>query len=162
MRETEVTWLTQEAHDRLRRELDELIANRSAVAAEINARREEGDLAENSGYHAAREEQGRQEARIRQLQGLLRHARIVEAPQAEGVAEPGMVLTVRYADEEEPETFLLATREQGALEGMEVYSPRSPLGHALLGATEGETREYELPSGGRMAVTLLKVEPYTG
>lgn len=157
-----MTWLTREAHDRLRRELEELIANRPAVAAEINARREEGDLAENSGYHAAREEQGRQEARIRELRTLLRNARVGEAPESEGVAAPGMVLTVRYADEAEPETFLLAAREQGAPEGMEVYSPQSPLGHALLGATEGEAREYELPNGGRMEVTLLKVEPHPG
>ena len=63
--DTQVTWLTQEAYDRLKDELDELIANRPAIAAEINARREEGDLKENGGYHAAREEQGKQEARIR-------------------------------------------------------------------------------------------------
>jgi transcription elongation factor GreA len=142
--------------------LEELIANRRVLAAEINARRQEGDLAENSGYHAAREEQGQQEARIRQLQDLVRNARIGEAPETEGVAEPGMVLTVRYSDEPEPETFLLAAREQDTPEGMEVYSPQSPLGHALLGATEGETRGYDLPHGGRMEVTLIKAQPYSG
>ena len=68
MTETQVTWLTQESHDRLKAELDQLIANRPVIAAEINERREEGDLKENGGYHAAREEQGQQEARIRQLQ----------------------------------------------------------------------------------------------
>ena len=87
------TWLSQEAHDRLKAELDDLIANRPAVAAEINARREEGDLRENGGYHAAREEQGQQEARIRHLQELLRNAKVGEAPTTEGTAEPGMVLT---------------------------------------------------------------------
>ena len=71
MTDTQVTWLTQEAFDRLKAELDQLIANRPVIAAEINDRREEGDLRENGGYHAAREEQGQQEARIRQLQELL-------------------------------------------------------------------------------------------
>ena len=73
-------WLTQEAHDRLKAELDQLVANRPAMAKEINDRREEGDLKENGGYHAAREEQGKQEGRIRQLIDLLRKARVGEPP----------------------------------------------------------------------------------
>ena len=73
-------WLTQEAHDRLKAELDQLVAGRPAMAAEINARREEGDLKENGGYHAAKDEQGKQEARIRQLTDLLRKARVGDAP----------------------------------------------------------------------------------
>ena len=77
-------------------ELDELIANRPVIAAEINARREEGDLKENGGYHAAREEQGQQEARIRQLQELLRTAQVGTAPAGSGTASPGMVLTIHY------------------------------------------------------------------
>src|SRR6186713_1585121 len=68
------TWLSQDAYDRLQAELDELIANRPAIAAEINARREEGDLRENGGYHAAREEQGKQEHRIQYLKEFLRNA----------------------------------------------------------------------------------------
>ena len=78
MTDTEVTWLTQESHDRLKEELDALIANRPVIAAEINERREEGDLKENGGYHAARDEQGQQEARIRQLQELLNTAKVGE------------------------------------------------------------------------------------
>ena len=78
MTDTQVTWLTQESHDRLKNELDSLIANRPVIAAEINERREEGDLKENGGYHAAREEQGQQEARIRQLQELLNTAKVME------------------------------------------------------------------------------------
>ena len=78
MTDTQVTWLTQESHDRLKAELDQLIANRPVIAAEINDRREEGDLRENGGYHAAREEQGQQEARIRQLQDLLNNAKVGE------------------------------------------------------------------------------------
>ncbi|MCP2165693.1 transcription elongation factor GreA [Goodfellowiella coeruleoviolacea] len=160
MSDTQVTWLTQEAYDRLKTELDELIENRPVIAAEINARREEGDLRENGGYHAAREEQGKQEARIRQLQELLRAAKVGEPPANDGVAAPGMVLTVRYDGDDEPEEFLLATREEGAHGPVEVYSPNSPLGKALLGAKEGETREYELPNGSTMKVTLLKAVPY--
>ncbi|HEY4454155.1 MAG TPA: transcription elongation factor GreA [Pseudonocardiaceae bacterium] len=160
MSETQVTWLTQEAYDRLKQELDELIAYRPAMAAKINASREEGDLKENGGYHAAREEQGQQEARIRQLQELLRDAKVGEAPTTRGIAEPGMVLTVKYDGDDETEEFLLATREEGAHGAMEVYSPSSPLGQALLGAKNGETREYTLPNGNVMKVTLIKAEPY--
>lgn len=162
MTENQVTWLTQEAYDRLKHELDELIANRPVMAAEINARREEGDLRENGGYQAAREEQGKQEARIRQLQELLREAKVGEAPTREGIAAPGMVLTVRYEGDDETERFLLATREEGAHGALEVYSPNSPLGEALLGAKDGETREYTLPNGSTMKVTLIKAVPYHG
>ena len=104
--DTSVTWLTQEAYDRLRAELEELIDNRPVIAAEINARREEGDLKENGGYHAAREEQGQQEARIRQLQELLRTAQVGTAPTSADTAAPGMVLTIRY-DDEDTEMVLL-------------------------------------------------------
>ena len=163
MTETQVTWLTQEAYDRLKNELDELIANRPVIAAEINARREEGDLKENGGYHAAREEQGQQEARIRQLQELLRTAQVGTAPTDVGVAAPGMVLTIRYDDDEDDvETVLLGSREEGAHGDLQVISPNSPLGAALLGARVGETREYQLPGGGSMKVSLMSAEPYQG
>jgi transcription elongation factor GreA len=158
----QVTWLTQDAYDRLKHELDELIANRPVIAAEINARREEGDLKENGGYHAAREDQGQQEARIRQLQELLRTAKVGEAPTDSDVAQPGMVLTVRYEDDEETETFLLGSREEGSHGDLEVYSPKSPLGAAILGARVGETREYQLPNGAIMKVTLEGAEPFRG
>ena len=153
-----VTWLTREAHDRLKAELDSLVDGRAAVAAEINARRHEGDLKENGGYHAAKEEQGKQEARIRQLQELLRTAKVGEAPTAAWVAGPGMVVTVRF-DDDETETFLIGSREETASD-LEVYSSASPLGKALDGAKEGETRTYETPTGKTMSVTLLKAEPF--
>src|SRR5882672_6866988 len=111
-RDAQPTWLSQEAHDRLAAELDELIAQRPAVAAEINARREEGDLRENGGYHAAREEQGKAEGRILQLQALLRSAKVGEQPVAEGVAGPGMVVAVRFGGDDEIETFLIGSREE--------------------------------------------------
>ena len=155
-----VTWLTREAHDRLKAELDALVDGRAAVAAEINARRQEGDLKENGGYHAAKEEQGKQEARIRQLQELLRTAKVGEAPTAAGVAGPGMVVTVRFEDDDdETETFLIGSREETASD-LEVYSAASPLGKALDGAKEGETRTYVTPTGKTMSVTLLKAEPF--
>ena len=140
MTDTQVTWLTQEAHDRLKAELDQLIANRPVIAAEINDRREEGDLRENGGYHAAREEQGQQEARIRQLQELLNNAKVGEAPKQSGVALPGSVVKVQYGDDvNDTETFLIATRQEGVSDGkLEVYSPKSPLGEALIDAKVGD------------------------
>lgn len=160
--DTQVTWLTQEAFDRLKHELDELIENRPVIAARINDSREEGDLKENGGYHAAREEQGQAEARIRHLQELLRSAKVGEAPANDGTAEPGKILTVRYGGDDDEEQFLLATREEGAEGALDVYSPESPLGRALLGAKEGESREYDLPSGNKQKVTLIKAVPYSG
>lgn len=159
--ELHTAWLTREAYDRLRQELQRLLAHRPVIAAEINERRQDGDLRENDAYRAVREEQGKEEARIRQLQQLLREAKIEEQPTARGLVEPGMVLTVAYEDGE-MERFLLATRAAGAQGNLEVYSPESPLGHSLLGAREGETREYALPNGQTMRATLVKVEPYRG
>ncbi len=159
--DTQVTWLTQEAYDRLKGELDELIGNRPVIAAEINARREEGDLKENGGYHAAREEQGQQEARIRQLQELLRTAQVGTAPTDSDTAAPGMVLKIRY-DDEDTETVLLGSREEGSHGDLQVISPNSPLGAALLGAHVGEAREYALPDGGTMKVSLVSAEPFRG
>ncbi len=156
-----VTWLTQDAYDRLKQELEKLIANRPVIAAEINARREEGDLRENGSYHAAREEQGQQEGRIRQLQELLRTAQVGVAPAEPDVAQPGMVLTVRY-DDDDVETFLLGSREEGSHGDLEVYSAHSPLGAAIVGAKVGETRSYQLPDGGTMKVTLEAAEPFHG
>ena len=156
------TWLTQDAHDRLAVELADLIAGRPAMAAEINARREEGDLRENGGYHAAREEQGKQEARIRQLQELLRTAQIGHPPIAEGTAGQGMVVTVRYDGDEDTETFLLGSREEAGTTDIDVYSPGSPLGRALDGAKEGETISYQAPSGATIKLTLLKSVPFGG
>jgi transcription elongation factor GreA len=156
-----VTWLTQEAHDRLKAELGALVNGRAAISAEINARREEGDLRENGGYHAAKEEQGKQEARIRQIQELLRTAQVGESPTASGVAGPGMVVTVRFADDDETETFLIGSREETASD-LEVYSAASPLGKALDGAKVGETRKYETPTGKTMTVTVESAEPFQG
>lgn len=154
------TWLTQEAYDRLKAELDELIANRPALAAEINARREEGDLKENGGYHAARDEQAKQEGRIRQLQELLRVAKVGVRPADDGIVELGMVVTIAYDGDDDTETFLLGSREEGAHGDLAVYSPQSPLGKAIVGAGRGEAREYELPNGKVQKVTIVEAKPF--
>ena len=160
---TVVTWLTQEAHDRLQHELDELVAHRPVIAAEINARREEGDLKENGGYHAARDEQAKQEGRIRHLQEILRTAHVGVSPADNGVVEPGMVVTIAYdGDDDDRETFLLGSREEGVHGSMQVYSPQSPLGQAILGASRGESREYILPNGRVQKVAVIDAKPFSG
>ena len=155
------TWLTQEAHDRLSNELAELVANRPVIAKEINDRREEGDLRENGGYQAAREEQAKQEGRILQLQALLRDAKVGEAPTTEGTAGPGMVVQVRFDADDDVEEFLIGSREEAATANLEVYSAASPLGKALTGAREGATVSYDTPTGKTMRVTLLSARPFT-
>jgi transcription elongation factor GreA len=156
------TWLTQDAYERLSKELKALIDGRPAMAQEINDRREEGDLKENGGYHAAREEQGKQEGRIMQLTQLLRDAKVGEAPTSDGTAGPGMVVTVRFADDEETETFLIGSREEADTTDLNVYSAASPLGKALTGAKEGATVSYATPTGKTLSVTLISAKPYTG
>jgi transcription elongation factor GreA len=156
------TWLSQDAHDRLKTELDQHIANRPVIAAEINARREEGDLRENGGYHAAREEQGKTEARIRYLQELLRTARVGDAPSADAVA-PGTVVTIYFEDDaEDTETFLLGSREISATTDLTVYSPESALGKAILGTHAGQTVTYTAPSGADIKVTVISFEAFAG
>jgi transcription elongation factor GreA len=157
-----VTWLTQEAYDRLSKELDDLVANRPAMAQEINDRREEGDLKENGGYHAAREEQGKQEGRILQLQQLLRTAQVGEAPTTDGSAGPGMVVTVRFDGDEDTETFLIGSREESETTDLDVYSSASPLGKALTGAKPNDTVSYETPNGKTLKLTLISAQPFTG
>ncbi|HEX6870012.1 MAG TPA: transcription elongation factor GreA [Micromonosporaceae bacterium] len=156
------TWLSQDAHDRLQAELDELIAHRPVIAAEINARREEGDLRENGGYHAAREEQAKMEGRIRYLKDLLRTAQVGEAPVSTTVA-PGMVVTIYFDDDpDDTETFLLGSREISATTDLTVYSPESALGKAILGARAGDTASYTAPSGADIKVTVVSFEAFGG
>jgi transcription elongation factor GreA len=158
--ETSKTWLSQDAYDRLQAELDQMIAERPAIAAEINARREEGDLRENGGYHAAREEQSKAEGRIQYLKELLRNAEVGEAPDAGKVA-PGTVVTIYFDDDQsDTETFLLGSREIASTTDLTVYSPESALGTAILGATEGQTVTYTAPSGADIKVTVVKFAPY--
>ena len=160
---TNVTWLTQEAYDRLKAELEHLSGPaRAEVTERIAAARAEGDLKENGGYHAAKEEQGKMEARIRQLTQLLREAKVGQPPTAAaGVAGPGMVVTVRFSDGDE-ETFLIGSREEAAVTDLTVYSAQSPLGLALTGAKPGDSVSYTAPNGRDITVELADVKPYTG
>ena len=153
-------WLTQEAYDRLKAELDQLVAGRPAMAAEINARREEGDLKENGGYHAAKDEQGKQEARIRQLTDLLRKARVGEPPTTATNAALGTVITIKFTGDDETEKFLLGSREIAGTTDLTVYSPESALGAAIMGAAPGETVTYTAPNGKAISVKVLAVEPF--
>jgi len=153
-------WLTQEAYDRLKAELDELVANRPAMSAEINARREEGDLKENGGYHAAKEEQGKQEGRIRQLTDLLRKAQVGAAPTTATNAALGTVITVKFAGDDDTEKFLLGSREIAGTTGLTVYSPESALGAAIMGAKPGKTVTYQAPNGKDITVEVVAVEPF--
>ena len=153
-------WLTQSAHDRLKAELDQLVANRPAMAKEINDRREEGDLKENGGYHAAKDEQGKQEGRLRQLTDLLRKARVGEPPTTATNAELGTVITVKFAGDDETEKFLLGSREIAGTTDLTVYSPESALGAAIMGAAPGATVTYQAPNGRDMTVEVVGVEPF--
>ncbi|KQX13658.1 MULTISPECIES: transcription elongation factor GreA [Streptomyces] len=156
-----VTWLTQEAYDKLKGELEYLSGPaRTEIATKIAAAREEGDLRENGGYHAAKEEQGKQELRVRQLTQLLEHAKVGEAPADDGIVEPGMVVTIAFdGDEDDTMTFLLASREY-ASDDIETYSPQSPLGVGVNGKKAGDDAEYELPNGKKATVKILSATPY--
>ena len=160
MSTTGKTWLTQAAYDKLKAELDELIANRPAVAAEINARREEGDLKENGGYHAAREEQGKQEGRIRQLEEILRTAEIGEAPSLDEGVQIGSVVTVKYVGDDDEEKFLIGSREIAATTDLQVYSPESAIGQALIDHHVGDEVTYETPTGAKITVEIVGVEQF--
>jgi transcription elongation GreA/GreB family factor len=136
-------WLTPQAHHRLRNELTALLAPTR------------GSDVTDSDFASRRE----REARIRQINDLLTNAVVGEDPPDDGIAEPGMVLTVRFDDTGETETFLLGAR--GAEHGtIEVYSPDSPLGASVNGARRGEQRAYRTPSGATVLVTLLNAVPY--
>ncbi|WP_322411854.1 transcription elongation factor GreA [Microbacterium invictum] len=159
--EAPVTFLTQDAYDRLAAELEHLsTTGREEIAKRIEAAREEGDLKENGGYHAAKDEQGKQEARIRTLQQLLKDAKVGDAPESTGVVESGTVVTAIVAGGEE--VFLLGNREIAAGSELDVYSEASPLGAAILGKKEGEKTSYTAPNGREIAVEILKVETYSG
>ncbi len=148
MTSTERVWLTPQARSTLQAELAELLAEDRTWTSDTAA-----------GQDYLFTTQTRQ-ARIRQIQDLLNKAVTGEDPPDDGIAEPGMVLTVRYDDIGETETFLLGVR--GAEHGdLEVYSPQSPLGAALAGARQGEQRTYRVPTGATVRVTLLNAVPYS-
>jgi transcription elongation factor GreA len=154
----QASFLTQGAYDRLKAELDELSGpGRTEIAKKIEAAREEGDLKENGGYHAAKEEQGKMEARIRQLTQLLETAVIGETPADDGIVEPGMVVTVDMFGDEE--TFLLGSREITD-DSIHVFSEKSPIGAAVNGAKVGDKVSYTAPTGKSISVEITAAVPY--
>ena len=159
--DTAGTWLTQEAHTRLVAQLADMTGpQRAHIVSRIEAAREEGDLKENGGYHAAKDEQGKLEARIKQLTALLRDVRVGETPSGD-VVEEGCTVTVDYGDDD-CETFLFASRENATDEGgkigsLDVYSPESPIGQAIHGHKAGEQVTFGPRS---ITVTIKSIEPY--
>jgi len=159
---TQTTWLTQESYDRLSAELAELSGPvRADIAKKIEAAREEGDLKENGGYHAAKDEQGKIEARIRQLTELLRNATVGEPPESDGTVQPGVVVVADIAGDST--RFLLGSREiADDASDIDVYPATSPLGEAILGLKVGDETSYTAPSGKQIAVKITAVETYRG
>lgn len=159
--ENHEVWLSPEAYERLKAELDELTGEgRREIAQRIEAAREEGDLKENGGYHAAKDEQGKMEARIRDLEELLSNAVVGEAPKSDGVVRVGTVITVNMFGEEE--RFLFGTRELSEATDLNVYSPESPLGKVIEGLKVGDRAEYNTPTGKTISVNIVNVETYHG
>lgn len=152
-------WLTQEAYDRLALELEQLTTRgRQEIAKRIEQAREEGDLKENGGYHAAKDEQAKMEARIRTLTDMLRHAHVGVAPESSGVVEPGTVVTAHIHGD--TEKFLLGSRELAGDTELDVYSEQSPLGQAILGLKVGDSSTYTAPNGAEIAVEIIDVETF--
>ncbi|WP_017976335.1 GreA/GreB family elongation factor [Actinopolyspora halophila] len=147
-------WLTQEVYEQLRTELVMLRGERDAGADG----RDSADTAESDAEYIT--DANRRHSRIQQIQDVLSHAVVGETPADDGIAEPGMVLTIRFEDEDDPETFLLGAREGEAPGEIEVYSPDSPLGAALIGAREGDERSYSVPGGTTVRVILVRAVPY--
>ncbi len=157
---TAVTWLTQDAYDRLKAELEEMTGpRRTEIAGRIAAARDEGDLKENGGYHAAREEQAKLEARIRELTDKLRNVQ-VGTPADDGVVEAGMVVTAVVAGDRM--RFLLGSREIAGDADIDVYSPTSPLGVAITGRVAGDHVTYAAPNGRQIEVEIVEATPFGG
>src|SRR5690606_31864724 len=125
----------------------------------IAGARDEGDLKENAGYHAAREEQAKQEARIRELKQKLESAKVGQ-PADDGKVEPGMLVTADIAGDETK--FLLGSREIAGTTDIDVYSDQSPLGAAINGRSAGATVTYQAPNGKEITVVIKAAEPFTG
>jgi len=147
------TQLTQSTYDRLQAELEDLTTRgRVEIARQIEAARALGDLSENGDYHAAKDFQGKMEARVRQLQATLKTAQIVDpAAGAQETVAAGTVVEIRYDGDDDTERFFVGSIEERQ-QGVDVISPGSPLGKALIGRGPGDTVEYEAPGG------ILRVE----
>jgi transcription elongation factor GreA len=153
------TWLTQEAYDRLQAELDNLInVERAAISKKIQDAREEGDLKENGGYHAAKDQQGIIEARIARLTQILANSVVGESQEASDTVAQGMVITIEL--NEKKMEFLLGSAEMAENTDMSVYSPDSPMGIAIMGAKIGESVSYTAPNGKTLTVKIVSVKHF--
>jgi len=153
----ETTWLTPEAHAKLTAELEQLrTEGRTEIEARIAEARSHGDLRENADYDAAKNDQGLMEARIRQIEALLRSAEVREATD-DGTVQTGTVVTVVDDDGDELRYFVATLENKVA--GIPLASPDGPLGSALMGAKVGDTVTYEAP-GGKFSAKITAVEPY--
>jgi transcription elongation factor GreA len=150
------THLSQDAYDRLRAELDDLTTRgRTEIAQTIERARELGDLSENGDYQAAKDDQGKMEARIRQLNALLDRAVIVSGADEGGEVATGSIVSIRYEGDDEIERYLVGSIEERR-DNLAVISPGSPLGRALLGRRAGDRVEYSAP-GGTLKVAIVEV-----
>lgn len=158
---SDTQWLTQAQYDALKAELEERIdVKRPHIAKLIDAARQEGDLKENGGYHAARNEQSMNETRIKALQEMLANAEVGATPADDGIVEPGMVVTAMVAGREQK--FLLGSREAGGDLGIQVFSADAPLGAAVIGHRPGDVLSYEAPNGREIEVKILEATPFAG
>jgi transcription elongation factor GreA len=149
--------LSQAAYDRLKAEYEDLTTRgRVEIARKIEAARELGDLSENGDYHAAKEEQGKMEGRIRQLSVMLENAEIVQADNGEHVSH-GSVVAIRYAGDDEVERYLVGSIEERH-DDLEVISPSSPLGEALIGSAPGEFVTFTAPTGAELQVEIVSID----
>ncbi|RLV50744.1 transcription elongation factor GreA [Nocardioides mangrovicus] len=157
--ERETIWLTEDAYAKKKAELEELRGpQREEIVSRISAAREEGDLKENGGYHAAREELAKLEGRVAQLQQMLEKAEVGQAAD-DGTISPGFKVSYRFDGDDDVDTFLLGAREM-ASDDIQVFSPQSPLGSALIGARVGDTVEYTAPNGKQLKVVVVEAAPY--
>jgi transcription elongation factor GreA len=155
-RMAETHHLSQAAYDRLSAELEQMTTvGRIDIARKIQAARELGDLSENGDYHAAKEEQGKMEARIRQLTAVVQDAEIVEGGGSDTV-QHGSIVSITYEGDDEPERFLIGSIEERHGD-VDVISPGSPLGKALLGTSVDDVVDFEAP-GGVLKVTVVDIE----
>ena len=159
---SDAVWLTQARYDELTAELEELKGpTRASIVKRVSDARDEGDLKENAGYHAARDELGKIDGRIQQLTDMLQRAQVGEAPKDDGVVEPGMWVTINLVDLDMKQEFLFGSREMAG-EGITVFSPQSPLGQAINGKNRGDTVEYEATPGKRVKAEIVDATPYQG
>jgi transcription elongation factor GreA len=148
--------LSQAAYDRIKAEHDDLVTRgKIDIARKIETARELGDLSENGDYHAAKEEQGKMAGRILHLANLLENGVIVEGGEATEV-QPGVIVGLRYEGDDDVERYLLGSIEERT-EGVEVMSPGSALGVALVGHKVGDLVEYETPTGAKLKVEIVTV-----